>query len=398
MLGLNRICREVYMLHKSEKIKHKVLVVDVSGRSSLHDSLLCNAIADLNGEYVLMATPSPEPVTDNVKTLKLVSLIPSSSQKSKSLLKKTLRFIEILCNYIYIIFYVIIHKIDVIHFQWLPLLEYTVIEKYLIVIIRYFSSCSKILLSIHNVYPHNFPTSKKNIYKSRIMNIDRVIDGFIAHLNETKEEIVKEYNIDRDKIGITYLGLYPISPNLNDNTTESPNIKILMFGFHTFYKGTDILLNAIKAIPENIEKNISITIQGEISESYKKTLQDIKTNIKPKWITEFLDNKDLLELILQNDIVVLPYRKISQSGALLLALNFDKVIITSDLPSFKETLSTFEEEWFFKSEDPMSLSLLLQRYVNKEINIEDHIQCVKKLRNIYSWNNTARQTIDFYNK
>lgn len=63
-----------------------------------------------------------------------------------------------------------------------------------------------------------------------------------------------------------------------------------------------------------------------------------------QWMPYFVAEQKLDYEINESDVIILPYRSISQSGVLLLSLYFKKPIITSDLPSFKETLKGYRDE------------------------------------------------------
>ncbi|MFK2235280.1 hypothetical protein ACIXMR_13945 [Bacteroides fragilis] len=67
------------------------------------------------------------------------------------------------------------------------------------------------------------------------------------------------------------------------------------------------------------------------------------------WTPYFLEETVLHTRIQQADIIVLPYRAISQSGVLLLSIYFEKLVICADLPSFVETLSVDIDDAIAKS-------------------------------------------------
>ena len=133
-------------------------------------------------------------------------------------------------------------------------------------------------------------------------------------------------------------------------------LHILQFGGQSYYKGTDVLVNAVCGLDEERKAKIETRIVGGISQSL---LEELKTKDKDsiiKWKAYFLDDEELHQEINDSDIIVLPYRAISQSGVLLLSINFGKLIICSDLPSFMETMRGEEGNeldgcLFFKNED-----------------------------------------------
>ena len=92
----------------------------------------------------------------------------------------------------------------------------------------------------------------------------------------------------------------------------------------------------------------------------------------------------------------MPYRNISQSGVLLLALSYRKPILTSDLSSFKETLHGYPDDYFFKREDTQSLADMLTRFVNGDIDKKMLCGIIDTLNNKYSWKETAKATLRAY--
>ena len=97
------------------------------------------------------------------------------------------------------------------------------------------------------------------------------------------------------------------------------------------------------------------------------------------------------------DFIALPYREISQSGVLLLALFFRKPLLISDLPSFRETLKGFTTDMFFETGSAVSLRDLIVRMLNGNIDIKRELQIIEDLNSEYSWENSATKTISIYN-
>lgn len=101
---------------------------------------------------------------------------------------------------------------------------------------------------------------------------------------------------------------------------------------------------------------------------------------------------------MDSDVLVFPYRNISQSGALLLALAFGKPMIVSKLSSFIETLDGFPEEAFIDVDSVESLKNAIIVHVDKKQTVfSQEINIISELQNKYSWNNSAKKTIRLYN-
>ena len=134
--------------------------------------------------------------------------------------------------------------------------------------------------------------------------------------------------------------------------------------------------------------------------AFYEDLREIDKNNTVLWKPYFLSDNDLYKEIKNADIIVLPYRAISQSGVLLLSLFFEKLIITSNLPSFVETLSSENEEInksiFFESENENQLEQLIRRYVDGQVNTNLIYEHLMNLKNSYSWKSAAIKTFEIY--
>ena len=170
-----------------------------------------------------------------------------------------------------------------------------------------------------------------------------------------------------------------------------------MYGFQSYYKGTDVFVKALSLIKDEYKDKIEVSICGAFSDDYYQTCTSIDTGVNIQWIPRFLSDNELYENIDGSNVIILPYRRISQSGVLLLALNTRRYIIASELPSFKETLKGFPKETFFESEDANDLARVINTYCAKEIDFEKIRQSIEDLNVLYSWKQSAIDTINLYN-
>ena len=100
-----------------------------------------------------------------------------------------------------------------------------------------------------------------------------------------------------------------------------------------------------------------------------------------------------------SDVVVLPYRKIYQSGVLMMSLCYKKPVIVSNLPSFKEIVDDKKTALFFKSEDSNSLSLTVNDLINNEDLMSDiNKNAYKLMLEKFNWTQIGKLTSDAYNK
>ena len=152
---------------------------------------------------------------------------------------------------------------------------------------------------------------------------------------------------------------------------------MVMYGYQNRYKGTDILLEALKLLPFDVLQQTETYILGKTENGLYEKYENDLDRLHIKWINKYVSDDLLYNTIGKADLILLPYRKISQSGVLLLAMSYLKPILTSDLPSFKETLEGYDSSMFFESENPFSLANKIGQYVEGSFDVSQILKALK---------------------
>lgn len=371
----------------------KYLIVDITGRVWQYDQALVGAIDGIcSDEDVRLLLPRKG----------LISFIPKKYEFSEYKIKRIARVFEALINYIYIVLVLTFSHIDVLHLQWLPFLEINEWEIPLLALMRKVAPRTRIVLTIHNVYPHNMDDNAKKKYNTRFRKACYYIDAFIVHTEISKQEAIREFGLSEEKVTVCCHGVFvPKNVSIKQEKRDSKKYSILQFGTQSYYKGTDVLVDAACGLSEKENKRIEIRIIGGIKSDFLEKMKAKDINNAITWRPHYIEDIELFEEINNSDLIVLPYRAISQSGVLLLAIYFEKNIICSDLPSFVETMrgkesKDLDDSLFFKSEDAENLRNLIRRYANRTIDEKAVKARINHLKQLYSWKNAAISTLCVY--
>lgn len=379
----------------------RIAIVDITGRNpSLYNPSLCSKLSKHKPNVdITLCSPTLSVSPEGFCWFKLISLLPKSivNTSGTSLLKKLSRGIETSINYLYLSLWVFLKKPDIIHFQWLPFVEYSNIEPVFLKVLHWACPRSKMFLTVHNIYPHGMTEKQKPVYKNRFGSLKPFMSGYLVHLDSAKQALSSEFQVDEDLITVAYHGIFAPTTNLVKNSTSNnEQIKIIMYGYQTPYKGADILVSALGILPTTYQNKIQCYIIGKTDPLlYEKCREDAK-KYNVKWIDRFVSDEELYNAIGRSDLILLPYRAITQSGVLLLALSYNKPIITSDLPSFKETLQGYPDDFFFEKENPESLAEKLIEFVDGKLDVVLMKNVIKSLIDKYSWDETAKRTLEAY--
>lgn len=128
---------------------------------------------------------------------------------------------------------------------------------------------------------------------------------------------------------------------------------VLTLGFTNADKGVDVLLDAASAIANSLGNNVQFLIAGSPRRrrgafrlmerrdvKFQRKLEDRATSMPEVDIAfaGYVEDRDISPLLFIADVVVLPYRSITQSGIANLALASRAVIVCSDLPGLRSDL------------------------------------------------------------
>jgi len=322
-------------------------------------------------------------------------LIFNYSQKRFKLSKA----IQYIFNMLQLFFFIIKDKPKIIHFQWLKMPQFDV---YFIRILKLFNRKTKIVYTAHNFLPHD----SKQKYLVNFTSIYELVDSIITHTEATKLQI-SELNITPDKISVIKHGILQINFDENEvlrlkkEFQKKYDLKkstiCLNIGLINRYKGTDLLLkvwNDSLYLRDNRKLNLIVAGKGD-STLLKNTANNVTI------INRFLNDNEFVALIKLADLIILPYRKISQSGVLLTVLSFKKPILVTDVGGLSEPLTYENIGWKLEADNLIKLSKKLESILAspsdlKKIEISDDKW--NHIFSVYSWKNIGKDTSDLYER
>ena len=216
----------------------------------------------------------------------------------------------------------------------------------------------KIFCICDNVYPH-----ERFLLDTFLLKIFfKKIDGFFVMSSNVEKQLkeIKPYsNIKKIFLPIKDNLGRPISKkdaltqlNLNDSFI------FLFFGLIRDYKGLDILLKSLSHYILK-DKKFKLLIVGECYDKkskYDKIIKKFNLYNYVLWIDKYIDDKEIKLYFCACDVLVLPYKKASQSGIIPIAYNFKKIILASDIDGLNDYILKNETGYLFKPHNSKDLA------------------------------------------
>ena len=117
----------------------------------------------------------------------------------------------------------------------------------------------------------------------------------------------------------------------------------------------DVLLEALENI-NTLNENVKLLIVGESYENknkYLKLIKDFKLEDSVTWINEYVPDEKVNLYFSACDLVVLPYKKASQSGIIPIAYNYNKIVLASDINGLNEFIYEGKNGYLFDNLNPV---------------------------------------------
>lgn len=186
--------------------------------------------------------------------------------------------------------------------------------------------------TVHNVVPHEEgPRSERR----SLRRVDAATSLYIV-LNETTP-----LPTDRPAVLIPH-GHYRAQFAHDPGTVPVPD-RILYFGIIRPYKGVVELIDVFRTWerPEATLRVVGATSPGLDAVVLEHAEGDERIST---WL-EFVDDPDLIAEVGAAELIVLPYREMHNSGAILVALSLDRPVLAPATPAMRATQQEVGEEW-----------------------------------------------------
>jgi glycosyltransferase involved in cell wall biosynthesis len=132
--------------------------------------------------------------------------------------------------------------------------------------------------------------------------------------------------------------------------TPPPKDALLFFGRMSYYKGLDVLLDAMEAVWK-ARPGVTLTVAGEGEIPPHPVLSDRRVVVRREHVRE----AEVPRLFQDATAVILPYRQASQSGVGSLALQYGRPVIASSIGGLPELVGQ-DRGRLVPSEDPPALA------------------------------------------
>jgi glycosyltransferase involved in cell wall biosynthesis/O-antigen/teichoic acid export membrane protein len=297
-------------------------------------------------------------------------------------------------------------KPAVVHLHWLPSVRPTLTGVLRVLAFAFRLGGlrllgKRIVWTAHNLYSHEATSRRLEWWLTRI--VLGAASGVIVHSETARRLVAEEFRLrDQRKILVVphgnYIGSYPNAIPRDEARRRlglpAGNLVFLFLGNLRPYKGVDRLIEAFREL--KVEE-ASLVIAGRaLNEAMASQLEAAVAGDERVQLGLGFVADDMVQVYMNGcDVVVLPYRDILTSGAVILAMSFGRACIAPGIGCIRDVL---DERGAFLYDPSESDGLLkaLERAVDgrerlREMGAHNLAEAEK-----WGWEGIARQTASLY--
>lgn len=235
-------------------------------------------------------------------------------------------------------------------------------------------------------------------------------DKVIAHNQISRSELQSRLALPASRIRVIPHGHYPdcIGEPLDQQEARQrlglplDDPVLLFFGQIKEVKGLDLLIEAMPAILQ-VHPRVHLVIAGR---PWKTDIAPLVERIAALGIQDhclcrfdYIPDQDRATYYRAADLVVLPYRKIYQSGVLLMAMSYGNAVLVSNIPGMTELISHAVNGFVFQSGSSASLA----EVAAEALSDASRLQAVSShgrdmIIRDFSWTSIGKTTSELYSE
>ena len=287
---------------------------------------------------------------------------------------------------------------QVVHIQWIRLwaVDYLFIKWVK-------SKGIKIVFTAHNILPHDTDNKYFNQYKKYY----EIVDHIIVHDKRSKIELETSFLIPGNKITVIRHGALNFELNEADLTERIHELKnelkitdtdivFSSLGIQSLYKGVDLIIDVWNSNPLFYENpQCKLLLIGK-SKGIDYNLIKDKTNVIIRDLK--ISDLDFQAYLRLSSVVLLPYRRISQSGVLLNAISSEIPVVVTDVGGLCEPLEAGNIGWNIGESNFENLYNCLTNLIHNpyEINNKRNFKAFDNVKQMYDWSAVSFETESLY--
>jgi D-inositol-3-phosphate glycosyltransferase len=299
----------------------------------------------------------------------------------------------------------------ILWFRKFPWAERTLLNAYFKILGK------KLLFTAHNIDGRARDGRRRSLIDQLSLRfLYRTVDHILVHTAQMKNELVENFNVVEDRVTVVPFGINDvIAPATESRCVAKQKLGfrpdegvLLFFGNIAPYKGVEDLIGALANLRAE-RKRFTLLLAGPVKdkscESYWSKLETLIDELRlsghVRKEVRYIPDKDVGLFFKGSDVLVLPYRRVYQSGVLALSYAQGLPVIAADVGSLRDDIIEGETGLVFRSGDVLDLAAKIRTYFASDL-FKDLVMRGPDIREYgvkrFSWTRNAERTCEVYEK
>jgi glycosyltransferase involved in cell wall biosynthesis len=278
------------------------------------------------------------------------------------------------------------------------------------VLLAFYKALGKrVVLTVHNVNRKERDGKHDPLNRWSLKFLYRNVDHIFVHTRQMKAELLTEFRVPEERITVIPFGAnsFTFRTGLTRQGARerlglpSGERVLLFFGNIAPYKGLDLLVDALEVTP-----GCRLVIAGPVKKGFEAYWQGVSRAIQSKGLSgrvikavTFIPDEDVEVYFKAADVLILPYKTISQSGVLFLSYDFGLPVIATGVGGLSESIEEGVTGYVCRPDDPGDLAEKIAVYFRSDIyaNLAERREAIiQRVRERHSWTGIAARICHVY--
>ena len=300
---------------------------------------------------------------------------------------------------------------EVFHVQWEN--SFIVLDRTLLLWF-YKALGKKIVWTAHNVDRDDRDERRSRLRAWSLRRLYHSVHAIIVHTDRMKEELCRRFDVPLGRVEVITHGmnnLVPVSGIARQAARQSLGIPLerkvlLFFGYLDHYKGVDLLIEAFAGIARR-DPSLLLMINGSAKRnddylpSLTRRIDEAGLTGQVRLDLRFIPPEEVEPSFVAADCLVLPYRRIFQSGVVFLAFRFGLPIIATDVGNFREDIGEGVNGFVARENTPAGLAEAIDRFFASPLYLDAAVHRERIRREAerrFDWTAIAERTVAVYDR
>lgn len=179
---------------------------------------------------------------------------------------------------------------------------------------------------------------------------------------------------------------------------DESKVNLLFFGNIVGNKRLDLLIDAVKSLPSEIQDKLHLNICGKCRMDEQSFIHQIGDCKAISAYFKRIPDEEIPELFTKSQYLMLPYEDVAQSGPHMIAYNYNLPVIASDISGFAERVEDGKNGFLFHVNDKQALMEAITKAVTMSSDNYQNMKAELKefVDKNYSLQAVSQRYIDYF--